>query len=164
MFSILVLNSEHIANCSSKIHQNGYQSEQETLTAGKSWPRMDWSFCPHFPLFMWITMNASHQRWSVFLLYSFHLLSPLANSVVFPFSVANLDLNNCSSELISECITSMKLTIHHYVPSYVTSFLIFPTTIYFITSFPFTLVLPNDGAHLCEVWLAFWSWKVNFLG
>lgn len=36
MFSILVLNSEHIANRSFKIQQNGYQSEEETLTAGKS--------------------------------------------------------------------------------------------------------------------------------
>lgn len=104
------------------------------------------------------------KRPSIFLLYPFHLLSPLANSIVFPFSVANLGPSNCSSELISECITSMKLTIHHYVPSYVTSFLVFPTTIYFITSFPFTLALPGDNAHLCEVWWAFWSWKVNFLG
>jgi len=83
------------------------------------------------------------KRPSIFLLYPFHLLSPLANSIVFPFSVANLGPSNCSSELISECY-HLNETHHTSLGSIICNF---------ISCFPHNCIFHNFiSIYTCSSW------------
>lgn len=136
MFSILVLNSEHIAQSQFQDSSKWVPVKTRDLTG---WQKLTKNGLVILPPLSSLHVGCNECFTPVCGLFfscilpSFCLL--LANKEeLFPFSVANLGPSTSSSGLI---ISPMKLTIHHYIPSYVTSFLFLPTTIYFITSFPF---------------------------